>query len=213
MANDEGYCVKNFRFNEIKRVNGAHTFIRCFVHKHIKQAVENNDVEQLNEINKYLGNYTLSFRDLPHNLCGDIYVDDEAYEPPLEMAMRLKRFAAFRYILENSITDDIKRNIYSARTKKLNTSTRIKSACRNNTMLSSFDLMRLREKAEDNDLEEIIDIIDNCGEDKEILSTSTTSDFIFKEKFSKNHNDSNQFSKGLSDSSGGKEKINICLIS
>jgi len=114
VANDEWFMVKNFRFNESRRVNGIHSFIRCFYFGRIQKAIENNDVAKLAKINADLNEVGHSFKDLAHYRNPYIFVDGKAYEPPLELAMSLHSVTTFRYILENTLSNEsiIKINFY-----------------------------------------------------------------------------------------------------
>lgn len=104
--NDAWFGVKNFRQTESKRVNGSHSFVRCFYSSQIRKAVDEDDVGKLVKLNSQMKEYGFSFKDLPHYREENIYVDGKAYEPPLEQALAKKSPQAFKYILENTLTDE-----------------------------------------------------------------------------------------------------------
>ncbi len=106
VVSDEWFMVKNFRYNESRRVNGMHSFVRCFFYSKIRKAIEKNDVDSLAKVNADLNELGHSFKDLAHYRNADIFVDGKTYEPPLELAMSLQSVTTFRYILENTLTDE-----------------------------------------------------------------------------------------------------------
>ena len=167
-ANDECFRVKNFKQHETNCKSAMHSFAKCFVYRKVKQAIAENKENQLRRINENLKTHDMSLKDLPHWHADNMFVHGELYVPPLELAMKASSYSAFRYILENTVE----------------TKVRLLSAApgfRNNTTLgarpkSSFSIVRsietsltcLREKAEELEMDEIIDILDNFEEDKEI---------------------------------------------
>ncbi len=103
---DEHFGVKNFRSNETRRTNGSHLFLKCFYTMRIRKEIANNSDVNLKLINEELKNYGLSFKDLPHYVQTNHFVNGKLYQPPLEYAIEKKALIAFRYILENTITEE-----------------------------------------------------------------------------------------------------------
>jgi len=54
--------VKNFRDFEMRKVNGACSNVICFEYSKIQQAIEANDVKELENINFNLKNNFISFK-------------------------------------------------------------------------------------------------------------------------------------------------------
>lgn len=113
VLDDDYFCVKNFRANETRRTNGSHLFIKCFYTKRIRKEIDANSDQNLNMINNELKNYGLSFKDIPNYVQNNHFVGGKLYQPPLEFAIAKRSLAAFRYILENSITDEGNEIFYS----------------------------------------------------------------------------------------------------
>ena len=181
VINDEWFGIKNFRDNEIKNCNAVDSFVKCFVYSDVKKAIMDNNEDELKLINERLKVYDLSLKNLPFWF-DNSFVNGEAYIPPLELAMDLRSFTAFRYILESTVKT--KARLLSAR------SVRPKSVF---SVSKSIDmnLTYLREKAEDEEMDEIIDILDTFEEDNEIaiLNRQNSSLTIFETQLKKKKNE------------------------
>ncbi|CAF0745128.1 unnamed protein product [Brachionus calyciflorus] len=157
VVNDSWFRVKNFRENETLNSRAVELFMMCFQYKDFKYAIETNDLETLNKLNSKLKMYELSINDFPL-IKSKLFSKDT--NSLLEIAMKAKSYSAFRFILER---------IYESISSKNGT--------KYNKIKTNFDLYihELRERAEDLEMYEIIDIIDNTIEDKEIANITVNS--------------------------------------
>ena len=186
--------TKNFKETEVKKNNGVQMYLKCFEYKKIVSAIDTNDVAELAKLNLSLNKMNFSFKDVPFWRTDSCFLEGKPYVPPLEYAMQKRSFSAFRFILENCL--DAKRVLQSAGGLKLLTKSALPNRVRSaRTAMKSIDvnLALLREKAEEEEIEEIIDILDNFGEDKEISKATnieilSASSYTEKSVFLKNIN-------------------------
>lgn len=148
---DDWFGVKDFKKNKMPSQKAIETFMMCFQFKKFKSAIEDNNLEQLKMLIARLKIYNLSIIDFPILKCK--LQDHQNPISLLEIAIKYRSFSAFRYILEQ---------YHELFTNKNNNFENLKK--------NRFDsyLSDLRERAEDLEMYEIIDIIDNTIEDKEI---------------------------------------------
>ena len=188
VQNDDSFMVKNFKENEMKKSAGVQIYLKCFEYKRIKQAIERNDAVELARINMALKNFGFSLKDVPFWRSNNCFVEGKPYIPPLEYAMEKRSISAFRFLLENTI--ESRRVIQSAGGMKIMPKSaqlnRVRSA--HSAMKSiDFNLSSLRERAEEEEIEEVIDILDNFGEDKEI-SAATHAELFSATQYHTNEN-------------------------
>jgi len=74
-----------------------------FDYKSIQDAIEKNEIEDLENINLNMKNSFISFKDIIFWKTETSYVYGKPFVPPLDQAMLSKCFLAFRYILENGV--------------------------------------------------------------------------------------------------------------
>lgn len=151
VKDDDWFRVRNFKENEIGQSRAVHSFMMCFEYRKFKKAIEKNNIDSLYELNSKLKMYELSIIDFP------ILKSDSNHQSNLlEMAMKCKSYSSFRFLLEQNYESISQMAKYDSKASV------IKKKC--------FDsyVNELREKAEDAEMYEIIDIIDNTVEDQEI---------------------------------------------
>ncbi len=211
-----------------------------FDYKIIQEAIEKNDIQELENINLNMKNSFISFKDIIFWKTTDTsYVMGKPFVPPLEQAMFSKCFLAFRYILENGVEPQRSfqpyRNIVSASGKRVISARGKGKGIRVKSGIKHVDnsLERLREKAENLEIYEIIDILDNFGENAEIIAAANARNDLLSAKryktvsatFTKidsalssannNNNYNNKVSnrnKNVSTANNKSKKSNICLI-
>ena len=192
IRNDEWFRVKNFKINELKMLNGLNSYMKCFHYSAIKEAVEENDEEKLVAISNKLKRFGLTLREMPFQKAENSWVEGEPFLSMLEYAMDKRSYSAFRYILENGLDTSSYSSSKSrpltavshtassmtkstANLKTVTIADRLLTARsrlpRNQTALEMC-LSSLREKAEEEQIDEIIDILDNFGEDLEIKAVT-----------------------------------------
>ena len=167
VANDDCFRVKNFLDYETNNRSALNSFIKCFSYQSIKLAIMENSKTKLQKINEELKIQDLSLRDLPFWRLDNSFVHGEVYIPLLELAMEMRCFTAFRFILENTVESKVRLLSAAPSVRGKSGMTRSKSSL---SLANSIELHLtcLREKAEVLEMDEIIDILDDFEEDKEI---------------------------------------------
>ncbi|RMZ94002.1 hypothetical protein BpHYR1_015846 [Brachionus plicatilis] len=150
VINDDWFGVKNFKEKQTHGSRAIELFMMCFQFKKFKLAIEDNNLDHLKKLNEKLNIYNLSIIDFPILKRS---LQDEDSISLIEIAMKFRSYSAFRYILEQYYDHFTFSSKYVDKLKKKHL---------------DLYLSNLREKAEDLELYEIIDIIDNTIEDKEI---------------------------------------------
>ena len=191
---DEWFRVKNFRLDEIRRQDGIHSLIRCFEYHKIKKAIEQNTESDLNQLSANLAKLSLTLKDIPFVRSDNTWIEGAIYLPPLEYAMYKRCFTSFRYFLDNTMQQQPQQSAgiasASGSISVLNLGSAVSSvnANKNDRQASSksklsrtstlnataieMNLNSLREKAEEEQMDEIIDILDDFGEDLEIKAVT-----------------------------------------
>lgn len=174
-------------------------------------------------------NIQISFKDILFYKIS--YLECRPFVNYLELAMVNRCFLAFQYLLENGVepervTSSAVRNLKSAKERRLMsakkerpTTSRARSAVKH----VDLSLERIREKAEILEIYEIIDILDNYGENAEIIAASNArNDLISAKKYktvsatysAKSEKKTNSSFSKKSASSAGRTSVlsNFCLI-
>lgn len=197
VKNDESFGVKNFRENQFNIHKSNVSFLKCFIYKQIKTSIENHDIDQLKTINLKLKLYELSLRDLPIKSLKSFFIAGESYISPLELAMKTRNFLAFSYLIDTLYSSIV---LNKTRRIRIVENSFIESDKHEMAFVNEFEiyLNDLREKAEEEEIYEIVDILDNFEEDKEITAITEEKNTDFNKIYmdslkniSKNLNKSN----------------------
>lgn len=175
---DELFNVKNFFESQLAQKSRANaTFLVSLIYKELANAIRSFEMNRLKSlVDIKLTMYGISLKDLPFRSTGQVCVGGKNYIPPLELAAATRNFLAFSFLLDsmfNSMKSCVMlRPIEKNLVQRKQTSVRIDE-------FSNY-LSELREAAEENEIYELIDILDNFDEDKEIAAITddgTRSDF------------------------------------
>lgn len=167
VINDECFRVKNFEHYETNDRKALNSLMKCFIYQTVKLAISENSEIKLNKINEEIKLLDLSLRDLPVWRADNSFIHGEIYIPPLELAMEKRSFSAFRYILEKTVDTKIRLLSAAPSVRAKSGLSRSRSSVSLNNSIE-LNLTCLREKAELLEMDEIIDILDDFEEDKEI---------------------------------------------
>lgn len=167
VVNDECFRVKNFEHYETNNRKALSSYIKCFIYQTVKLAIIENSEIKLKKINEELKLLGLSLKDLPFWRMDNSFIHGEIYIPPLELAMEKRSFSAFRFILENTVDTKIRLLSAAPSVRAKSGLSRSRSSVSLNNSIE-LNLTCLREKAELLEMDEIIDILDDFEEDKEI---------------------------------------------
>lgn len=177
---DDWFGVRDFKTSQTHSSKAIELFMMCFQFEKFKFAIKDNNIDHLKKLSAKLIVYNLSIIDFPMDNLQKYHEPDTL----LEIAIKFKSFLAFRHLLE----------LYYENFKCIDNNM-------NKLKKKQFDiyLNNLRERAEDLELYEIIDIIDNTIEDKEIaeitlcnVNNGANNDFLIQNIMKKNVNISKQ---------------------
>lgn len=172
---DESFGVTNFAERQLKYTSRANSsFLVTLVYKDLSAAICAHDMARLKTLIEIkLNLYGMSLRDLPFQQSLQsvvLLIGGDKYIPPLELAASTRNFLAFAYLLDamfaaihakpNMILRPVEKNLVQRQTSA--------RAAEFTRYLSD-----LREAAEDNEIYELVDILDNFEEDKEIAAITT----------------------------------------
>lgn len=204
---DESFYVKNFRETQLSYVSRANaTFLTSLIYRDLADAIRIHDMDRLKTIVDIKLNLCgISLRDLPFRQTPgrEIFIGGEKYIPPLELAAATRNFLAFSFLVEAMFSAINVNNYVILRPIERNLVQRQTSA-----RVSEFSqyLNELREWAEEGEIYELVDILDNFEEDKEIAAITddgTNTDFNRVYWESLNMGKLMKFTNGTSGNNGG----------
>ena len=166
IKNDETFRVKNFKTFEMNANNGIASYLKCFEYDKLVEAVQDNDKHKIRVLENKLKIYQMKLSDF--SLKNNEWINGKPYVSPLRLSMELRSFSAFQYLLDDLIASQSINSVEFTMERIKTSKIRLKSAKSQNCLNIRNYLISIREYAEQNEIYEVIDILDNLGEDDEI---------------------------------------------